>query len=121
MKGQNNMNYLLLFINIIMLVSGQVLWKIGVSKMHSQLSPKGIIEVIIDPYILGGGIIYVLATIIWLYLLSKSELSKIYPLQSLCYVFGAIAGMIIFKECFTLNKIFGLILILSGAVLIVSK
>lgn len=115
------MNYLLLFINIIMLVSGQVLWKIGVSKMQFQLSLKGVIEAVLNPYILCGGIIYVLATIIWLYLLSKAEISKIYPLQSLCYVFGAIAGVIIFKECFTLNKIFGLILILSGAVLIVSK
>ena len=115
------MNYLLLFINIIMLVSGQVLWKIGVSKMHLELSPKGIIEAILNHYIVGGGIMYVFATIIWLYLLSKSELSKIYPLQSLCYVFGAIAGVIIFKECFTLNKAFGLIFILAGAGLIVSK
>ncbi len=115
------MNYLLLFINIIMLVSGQVLWKIGVSKMHLELSPKGIIEAILNPYILGGGIVYVFATVIWLYLLSRAELSKIYPLQSLCYIFGAVAGVIFFKECFTLNKAFGLILILAGAGLIVSK
>ena len=115
------MNYLLLFINIIMLVSGQVLWKIGVSKMHLELSPKGIIEAILNPYILGGGIVYVFATITWLYLLSRSELSKIYPLQSLCYIFGAVAGVVFFKECFTLNKAFGLIFILVGAGLIVSK
>ena len=115
------MNYLLLFINIIMLVSGQVLWKIGVSKIHLELSPKGIIEALLNPYILGGGIMYVFATVIWLYLLSRTELSKIYPLQSLCYVFGAIAGVILFKECFILNKAFGLIFILTGAGLIVLK
>lgn len=115
------MNYLLLFINIIMLVSGQVLWKIGVSRMYFQLSAKGIIEAIFNPYILCGGIMYAFATMIWLYLLSKNDLSKIYPLQSLCYVFGAMAGVIFFKECFTLNKIFSLIFILAGAGLIVLK
>ena len=115
------MNYLLLFINIIMLVSGQVLWKIGVSKMHFELSPKGIIEALLNPYILGGGIMYVFATVIWLYLLSRTELSKIYPLQSLCYVVGTLAGVLIFKECFTLNKGLGLVFIIIGAFIIVGK
>lgn len=115
------MNYLLLFINIVMLVSGQVLWKIGVSKIHLQLSAKGVMEAVFNPYIFCGGIIYIFATAIWLYLLSKAPLSKIYPLQSLCYVFGAIAGVIFFKEGFNLNRTVGLILIFGGAVLIVSK
>ena len=115
------MIYVLLFINIIMLVCGQVLWKIGIGKSDFSLSAKGLINLISNPYILGGGIIYVFATMIWIYILSKGELSRVYPLQSLCYVFGAIAGVILFKECFTLNKAFGLILILAGAGLIVSK
>lgn len=38
------MIYLLLFINIIMLASGQVLWKIGVGKSSFNLSIQGIID-----------------------------------------------------------------------------
>lgn len=115
------MNYLLLFINILMLVSGQILWKMAAGKIDFQLSFKGIVNDLFNPYILCGGIIYVFATVIWIYLLSKEELSKVYPLQSLCYAAGALAGVIFFKESFTLEKAFGLALILSGAFLIASK
>jgi len=115
------MIYVLLFINIIMLVCGQVLWKIGIGKSDFSLSVKGLINLISNPYILGGGIIYVFATMIWIYILSKEELSRVYPLQSLCYVVGTLAGVLIFKECFTLNKGLGLVFIIIGAFIIVGK
>ena len=115
------MIYVLLFINILMLVSGQVLWKIGIGKSDFIFSARGIINMIFNPYILGGGIIYVFATVIWIYILSKEELSRVYPLQSLCYVVGTLAGVLIFKECFTLSKGLGLVFIIIGAFIIVSK
>lgn len=104
-----------------MLVSGQVLWKTGMTKIHFELSLKGIINTIFNPYIFSGAVVYVFATVIWLYLLSKEQLSKIYPLQSLCYVLGAVAGVIIFKESFSTSKVFGLILIVAGAFLVAAK
>lgn len=112
------MMYVLLFINIIMLVSGQVLWKIGIGKINFNFSVQGIINMIFNPYILGGGIIYVLATVIWIYILSKAELSRVYPLQSLCYVIGILAGVLIFKECFTLSKGLGAVFIIIGSFII---
>jgi len=112
------MMYLLLFLNIIMLVSGQVLWKIGIGKSSFNFSITGIIDMFFNPYILGGGIIYVFATVIWIYILSKEELSRIYPLQSLCYIGGILAGVLIFKECFTLNKGLGAIFIIIGTFII---
>lgn len=112
------MIYVLIFINILMLVSGQVLWKIGISKIDFNLSLHGIINIIFNPYVLGGGVIYVLATLIWIYILSKEELSRVYPLQSVCYVVGILAGVLIFKEGFTLSKIFGAGFIIVGACII---
>jgi uncharacterized membrane protein len=109
------MNYLLLFINILLLVTGQVIWKIGIMKNNLYLTPKSMLNVLFNPYVLGGGIIYVAATMIWLYLLSKEELSRIYPLQSLCYVIGALIGIFFFKEYLTMEKALGLILIAAGA------
>lgn len=115
------MIYVLLFINIIMLVFGQVLWKFGVRKSEFSFSIKGFINLISNPYILGGGIIYLFATIIWVYILSQEELSRVYPLQSLCYVFGTLAGVLIFKECITVSKGMGLVFIIIGAFIIASK
>lgn len=115
------MIYVLLFINIIMLVCGQVLWKLGIGKSDLSFSLKGFINLISNPYILGGGIIYVFATIIWVYILSQEEISRVYPLQSLCYVFGTLAGVLIFKECFTASKGIGLVFIIIGAFIIAGK
>lgn len=112
------MNYLLLIINICLLVFGQILWKIGMNKVQLQISLKNILNILFDPYIFSGGIMYIFATFIWLHLLSKEELSRIYPMQSLCYIVGAIAGIVIFKENLSIFKIFGISLIFSGAVLI---
>lgn len=115
------MNYLLFLINVVMMVLGQVIWKAAVSKMRFELSAKAVVNVFTNPYIILGGVIYVFATVIWIYLLSKAELSKIYPLQSICYVVGALAGVIFFKENLTLGKGIGIMLILCGAYLIAIK
>lgn len=115
------MIYILLFINVIMLVSGQVLWKIGIGSVNFKFSLHDILKIVFNPYIVGGGVIYVFATVIWIYILSKTELSRVYPLQSLCYVVGIIAGVLIFKECFTLGKGIGVIFIIIGAFIVATQ
>lgn len=109
------MIYLLLLLNIIFLVAGQTLWKIGLSGMDLEFTIRGVIKMIINPYIFGGLSIYSLATIIWFYILSKAELSLIYPLQSLCYVGSALIAVLIFKESIPLIRWFGIGLIVLGA------
>jgi drug/metabolite transporter (DMT)-like permease len=76
---------------------------------------------LVNPYVVGGGVIYVIAALLWIYLLSKEELSRIYPLQSLCYVARALAGVFLFRECFTGGKALGLILIVAGAFLLAGR
>lgn len=109
------MIYLMLLLNIIFLVVGQTLWKIGLSGMDLQFTVRGVIKMIINPYIFGGLAIYSLATIIWFYILSKAELSLVYPLQSLCYVAAALVALLIFKENIPLTRWFGIGLIVLGA------
>ncbi|SFB35977.1 EamA family transporter [Clostridium frigidicarnis] len=109
------MVYILLTINIILLVLGQTLWKIGVKKVSMELSIKGLIEIMKNPYILGGLFIYGFATIIWLYILSKEELSMVYPIQSLCYVLTLLIAIILFKESIPLTRWVGVGFIVLGA------
>lgn len=115
------MIYLLLSINIILLVAGQTLWKIGLTGISMKCSMYNILRMFLNPYIFGGLIIYGLATIIWLYILSKAELSLVYPLQSLCYVVAAIAAILIFKENIPLTRWSGLGFIVLGAYLVSIK
>lgn len=109
------MIYGLLFINIILLVLGQTLWKMGTKSLDFTLNFSNIIRIVINPYILSGIIVYGVATIIWIYLLSKSELSMIYPMQSLCYVLAALIGMFVFKELIPMTRWFGIGMIILGA------
>ncbi len=109
------MIYILLLINITFLVIGQTLWKIGLSGMNLKFNVHGIIRLFFNSYILGGLAIYAVATVIWFYILSRSELSVVYPLQSLCYVAATIVAFSIFKESIPLTRWLGVGLIVFGA------
>ncbi|MCK9478150.1 MAG: EamA family transporter [Firmicutes bacterium] len=110
--------FLLLLLNVLMLTSGQLCWKIGIEQVGFELSVAGIFKAIFSPFIFGGLIIYVVATVLWFYILSKVQLSTAYPIQSLCYVFTAIISVLIFKENVALVKWAGLLLITAGAFLV---
>lgn len=109
------MIYRLLFINIILLVLGQSLWKAGLSGKELNFSFKALMGLIFNPYIFIGLLIYIVATFIWLYVLSKGELSLVYPLQSLCYVLAAVIGVLFFKEQIPFTRWIGIGLIVLGA------
>lgn len=106
--------YSLLFVNIVLLVLGQTLWKIGLTGIEVKLSFINILKLIFNPYIFLGLVIYAVATIIWFYILSKAELSLVYPLQSLCYVLAAMIGLFFFKEHIPFTRWIGLMLIMVG-------
>ena len=115
------MIYSLLAVNIILLVLGQTLWKIGLSNISLELSFNGILKLFLTRYIFGGLLIYALATVIWLFILSKSQLSIVYPLQSLCYAGAAVIGLIVFKENIPLTRWAGIAVIIFGAYLVSIK
>jgi EamA-like transporter family. len=110
-------NAIYLLLNIIMLVAGQVLFKIGLSKSGGidLLSPW---KVFAEPYILAGLFLYGLATVVWFIILSRMPLSVSYPIQSLAYVAGMIAAVLIFHEKVTLTQWLGAGLIIGGVILI---
>ena len=111
------MNYILLIINILLLVSGQLLWKVGMEKIGTW-GAGTLLDLIKSPYIIGGGLIYVLATVIWLYILTKIPFSIAYPFQSLAYVLGIFMGFLVFKEVVTPTQWMGAAVLVFGVYLI---
>lgn len=111
------MNYILLVINILLLLSGQMLWKVGMTQI-GEWGAGTIISLMKSPYIIGGGVIYVFATLIWLYILTKMPFSVAYPFQSLAYVGGILMGYAIFKEVVTPIQWAGALAIVFGVFLI---
>lgn len=108
---------LIVLVNVLLLVSGQLFWKVALNR-HPLRSAPDIVSVLMQPPMLLGCVLFAVATIVWFYALSRYDLSRVYPLQSLAYVMGAIVGMIFFKETISAWQWLGMLFIIGGAVLV---
>ncbi|WP_442601689.1 EamA family transporter [Paenibacillus sp. KN14-4R] len=112
-------NVALILLNTCMLVSGQFLWKVGLTrKANSFESIRSVIELFFSPWIFGGLIIYGLATVLWVFILTRVDISVAYPLQSIAYIMTAFGAYYVFHESLTLMKIMGCFVILIGVAMI---
>ncbi|RTQ93158.1 EamA family transporter [Lysinibacillus telephonicus] len=114
------MNWLILVLNILCMVVGQIAWKTAV-KGVIEWNLTTIINVIFSIPFITGGFLYVTATGLWLVLLSRIPLSIAYPMQSISYILGIIAGVVIFKETFTYHQLVGGVLIIIGVIILTWK
>lgn len=90
------------------------------SAFFKKASSRGDIVLIItsvDLYI--GGILYVVAALLNIYVLSVMEYSKVLPLTSITYLWTMLLSYLIFKEKIRSLKLFGVMLIIVGAALVV--
>lgn len=111
---------LLCLLNTFMMVIGQVLFKMG-SKGKKMDSIKGIILTMLNPIILSALCLYALTTVLWLYILSKTNISEAYPIQALAFPLVLIASSVLFKEVVPCNRWVGVIIIFIGVYISVYK
>ncbi|MEW5763310.1 MAG: EamA family transporter [Bacillota bacterium] len=107
----------LVLLNVLLLVTGQVLWKVGLNRT----GPVGLADVwqlAASPWILGGLALFVVATAVWLAALSRAALSLVYPFQSLAYILGMVAGIVFFGERVPPTAWLGGFLIILGIYLV---
>jgi len=103
-----------------LMVTGQTLWKKGVTgeDVHSL---GQLLRLFLTPYVIGGLMVYAFASVLWLYILNKSEFSYVYPIQSTAYIFAIIVGTTIFKEALTPAKVVGVLVICLGVIITTHK
>ena len=75
-------------------------------------------QLVVNVYLWFGMMCYGFSIVIWLYVLSKTEVSYAYPFLSLGYIIIAIAGYVFFSENLSLFRISGILIICLGVVLI---
>lgn len=111
---------LLTIFNSVLMVTGQTLWKLGASgkEIHSL---GQILRLFLNPYVLTGLMVYACASVLWIYILNKGELSYVYPIQSTAFIFALIIGTTLFKEHLTPTKIIGVLVICLGVIIITRK
>lgn len=107
--------YLALGLNMILLVSGQLLWKAGMNQTGTGPLWR---HALLSPAIWAGLGLYGLATVLWLFVLSRLPLAVAYPIQATAYVLGMVAARWLLGEMVSTTSWVGGLLILLGAGLI---
>lgn len=111
------MVYLVAFLSIALSAIAQYFLKIGVGQLSwlTTTSFRQKIDSLVTNWPLIGGVgCYVLSMIFWLYVLSKMEMSKAYPLVSIGYIFTLLIGHFLLGESVSLFKVVGIVLIVLG-------
>lgn len=115
--------YSLALVSIVLGALGQVILKSGADKIGSlSLSASSLfsdlLRIIKTPQILSGMVFFGLSSLLWIKVLTRSELSLVYPMVSLSYILVAILSFLLFKEQFTMQKILGIAVIITGVVVL---
>lgn len=104
---------LLCLLNTALLVAGQMLFKLG-STGREINSLASIVSLIFNPVILTALCLYAGTTLLWLYILSKVNISFAYPIQALAFPVVLILASVLFHETIPLNRWLGVAIIFIG-------
>ncbi len=104
-------SYGLLLAAAICAAAGQVLFKLGATSRTSLLA-------FLNPQIIGGGGLYFLGAVLWVWALSKLPLSVAYPFTVLTFVFVYLASIVLLGERPSPTAFLGVGLVLAGLAVI---
>jgi len=115
------------FISVMLGALGQISMKQGMNvfkklkKMRELATIENIIKIATDKFVVFGIGCYVASSIIWLGILSKLDVSYVYPLVSIGYIITTIFAIAFLKEKVTSKRWLGTIIIVIGSLLVISS
>lgn len=71
-----------------------------------------------QPMVLGGVMIYGVSVAIWVWVLSRTELSVAYPFAAVSFVMTAALGWLVLGETLSAQRLLGLALIVAGCLVV---
>lgn len=114
--------YLYIFSTIVFTVFGQLVLKWRISKygelpilMNEKL--VYLAKLFLDPFLVSGLASAFIASIFWLAVLTKFEISYAYPFMSMAFVLVLLFSVFMFKETLTIQKVIGMVFIVLGIVI----
>ena len=101
-------NFILIISSVLLNALAQIFLKFGMMQITPLNHKNNLIEtsskIIFNPYIFSGLTSYGISIILWLWVLSKVEVSLAYPFQALGYILVTILAWLLFQEqmiCFS--------------------
>jgi len=116
------MKYSLIFMTAVIAICGQIFLKKGLTKF-AGLNPKSFFlnlhKILFDPIIMTALACYIFGMLAYLFLLSKSEVIKLYPVYTACVISGIVLlGVWKLKEPLSWQVLIGLTFIVTGVFLV---
>ena len=114
---------LAILISVLLAVVGQLLLKMGmlrIGRFSFDISTliHQYTRILLNPFVVAGLVGFFISMLIWLYVLSRMELSFAYPFVALNYVLILFGSYFLFKETITPLKIVGVAVIIIGVFLV---
>ncbi|MDR1331499.1 MAG: EamA family transporter [Tannerella sp.] len=101
------------------LCGGQVFLKLAMQKAGAfRLAWSFFGSLLADLNFLASGLCMAMASGLWMYMLKRYELSVVYPMISISYVFGMLAAIYVFHETVPGTRWIGVALIMAGVIFI---
>lgn len=111
--------YLMLYVGLYAALntSGLLLLRVA---LRERTAGDGLTPLLIDPRLVGGLALYVLGFFTWIMSLSRYGLTTVYPIfVGVSYVAVVLASALILREDMTAAKLFGIVLVGAGIMLVV--
>ena len=103
-----------------LLASSQVFLKLATVRIDKFSFTRAFFKTLLLNWQLAlSGVCFVTATIVWMHILKRYDLSVAYPLASISYIFGMLASMFIFHEVIPLTRWMGVGFIMIGIIFLV--
>ncbi len=110
----------------LLITSGQVLWKIGFAKIGGFYQAEAgifdnVFRILTNPFVIAGFLVYIVATGFFMFLLSKYDISLVIPISSVSFVFSLAAGAWIFHEQISIMRVTGVLVIITGILMVLKN
>lgn len=104
------------------LVLRQVFLKLSISRFSDfGINLNTFIQSFKNLYVFLAFLSFVYGLLLWVYVLSIYQFNRVYPLVSMSYLYGLLAARFVFRESIPKNRVYGVIIIIAGVVLVTIK
>lgn len=114
-------NLILIIATVCLNTAGQFMMKAGINKIGKiglANMADSFLKVITSGYIISGFCSYAVSAVLWILILSRSELSWAFPMVSLSYVITALLAPVLLNETFSIQRFVGILVICVGVFLV---
>ena len=100
---------------VAMISIGQILFKLTAASLDAKLKPLQMLrQVVVSPWFVSAGILYVAATLLWVWILRSVPLGLAYPFMGLAFVFVPALASLFLGEPLQVKVILAGALIAAG-------